>query len=256
MRRWAVAPVALAIALVVAGLGGGQRVWAQAAYPSWFHERPTTGPDTLWAVGYAPAYADRRDGVALARRDAYESLRRARRVTLLTETFYEAGPGFGTSLEGRKVVEMGLPDTLRGVSYVDSTTTAGMTLVLATWAPDGDPASASVDRGISFSESRPDWVTKALRGTLRGQRTVGIAPRYYHLENSWQRAEKRARRTLAFETATKVQRLKKSTEAWRHDLQSMITGVRLRHTQVQARWADDEYCYVLLTGLVDEVVIP
>lgn len=256
MRDWSAAPVAFAIALVVAGVGGGQRVWAQAAYPSWFHERPATGPDTLWAVGYGPAYADVQDGVEIAKKDAYESLRRARGVTLLAEAFYEAAPGSSTSLEGQKVLERGLPDTLRSVSYVDSVMTAGMTLVLAAWVPDGHASSPSLDRNMPFSTARPAWVTKGLRGAISGNRAVGIAPRYYHLENSWQRAEKRALRTLAYATATKVQRLNKSTGSWRHDVRSMITGVRLRRTQVQARWADDERCYVLLTGFVEDVVIP
>lgn len=256
MRDWASASVALALALVVAGVWGGQRVWAQDPYPSWFHNRPTTGPDTLWAVGYGPAYAEREDGVEIAKADAYESLRRSRSVTLLAETFYEAGLGFSTSLEGRRVVEMGLPDTLHSVSYVDSVRTAGMTLVLVAWAPDGQPSLPAVGRGISFSASRPRWVKSGPSGTVAGHQAVGIAPRYYHLENSWTLAEKRARRTLAYETVTKVQRLNKSTESWRHDVQSVITGVRFRNTQVQARWADDEHCYVLLTGLIDDLVIP
>lgn len=241
--------------LVVATFGGGQPLRAQSTYPSWFKTTPSSGASVLWAVGYAPGYSDLADGMEEAKTDAYESLRRARRVVVIGEKLYEAAPGFRTSLEGERFVETGLPDTLRSVAYVDSVKAAGMTLVLAAWSESSAPSlPASMGRS-SFSAQPPAWVQTAMSGSLSGQRAVGTAPRYYNLENSWERAEKRARQKLAFEAASRIRSLDKKTEDWRHDVRSVTTGVDLRHVQVMARWANEENCYVLASGRVEDVLL-
>lgn len=255
MRDWTVASIAITLVLVVAGMGGGQWVRAQDGYPVWFQSMPRAANGTLWSVGYAPAYAEVEDGIKDAKADAYESLRRTHRVIILGEKLYESAPGYSTAFQGGNFVETGLPDTLHSVSYVDSLTAAGMTLVLATSSPDGTSSIPQVGERVSFSQSPPSWVRQEVQGTHPGGRTVGIAPRYYNEENCWRLAEKRARRKLAFEEATKVERLDKRTEAWRHDVRRMTTAVHLRRVQVRARWADDENCYVLTQGNAEEVLI-
>lgn len=253
--------LALLGALVAVSLGS-QGVWAQQShrYPAWFRT-PPSGNGALWAVGYAPAYSDLQDGIPKAKEDAYEALRRAVRVVVIGEKLYEAAPGYGTALQGENFVETGLPDTLRSVSYVDSLKAGGMTLVLAQWsqANTGAAPAASGSRA-SFSKTPPSWVKNELTGGQSGaergpKRAVGIAPRYYNLETSWRLAEKRARRKIAFKAATKVESLDKSTQAYRHDVRSVTTGVDLRKVQVLARWADDENCYVLTTARVEEVLL-
>ena len=250
------------LGVLVAGGLGNQGVRAQQShrYPAWFRA-PPSGSDALWAVGYAQAYSDLQDGTPKAKRDAYEALRRAVRVVVIGEKLYEAAPGYGTSLQGENFVETGLPDTLRSVAYVDSLKAGGMTLVLAKWSESGSasapPASGSP---ASFSQTPPSWVKNELTGGQEGRgrapkRAVGIAPRYYNLETSWRLAEKRARRKIAFKAATKVESLDKSTQAYRHDVRSVTTGVDLRQVQVLARWADDENCYVLTTARVEEVLL-
>lgn len=243
-----------ALILVAVGLfGGGQCVWAQDTYPRWFTSSPPAGERLLWAVGHAPAYSDLEAGMPQAKQDAYEALRRARRVILLGEKLYENAPGFGASMEGESYVETGLPDTLRAVSYLDSLRAGGMTLVLAAWAPEGTPPISSFKAERSFSETRPSWVKQAVQEGYGEGRAVGIAPRYYNLENSWNEAEDEARKKLAFKAATKVRSLNKKSDDIQHDVQSMLTGVLLRHLQVQDRWADSEYCYVLMKGVVEKV---
>mgnify|MGYP006290222877 CR=1 FL=1 len=251
---------ALFVALIAAG-GGGQCAWAQSEprYPSWFHTTPS-GTETLWAIGYGPAYSDLHDGMPAAKNDAYESLRRAVRVVVIGEKLYEAAPGYATAVQGERFVETGLPDTLRAVTYVDSLRAGDMTLVLAAWSESGSSARATVSRARSaFSKKPPSWVEQALEGggtdRQAAQRAVGIAPRYYNLETSWERAEKRARRTLAFRVATKVKSLDKSTQDYRHNVRSMTTGVDLRDVQVRARWADEENCYVLVSARVADVLL-
>jgi len=248
---------ALVLALVVVGSGGDQRVQAQnqSSYPTWFKTTPS-GSSVLWAVGYAPGYSKLQDGLEAAKKDAYDALRRARRVVIIGEKLYESAPGYGTSIEGKKFVEMGLPDTLRSVNYVDSLNAAGMTLVLAAWS-SGDPPSlpSSLRRRGAFSESSPSWVQKSRNGALEGNRAVGVAPRYYNREHSWALAEKRARQKLAFEAATKVRSLTKKTEDWRHDVRSLTTGVDLRNVQVRSRWEGNENCYVLIEGQVKDVLL-
>lgn len=244
------------IALVVAG-SGGQRVWAQKqnTYPAWFKSTPS-GSSALWAVGYAPGYSQLEDGMDAAKTDAYEALRRAVRVVVMGEKLYETAPGYRTAQQGEDFVEMGMPDTLRSVTYVDSLNAAGMTLVLAAWSDGPAPSlPAALRQRGSFSDTPPSWVQQATGGSLEGTRVVGIAPRYYNLENSWNLAEKRARQELAFEAATKVKSLRKKTEDWQHDVRSVMTGVDLRDVQVLARWADDQNCYVLLDGRVKEVLV-
>jgi len=254
----AICSLALVVALVVVGGDGGQRVQAQTStntYPAWFKSRPP-GSSALWAVGYAPAYDSVTEGLDKAKRDAYENLRRALRVVIMGEKLYEDAPGYGTAQEGESFVEIGLPDTLRSVSYVDSLNAAGMTMVLAAWSNGETPAlSSSGRRQGPFSKKRPSWVKKGMKGTLDGRRGMGVAPRYYNLENSWGLAEDRARRKLAFKAATKVRSMDKSTEDWQHDVQSVMTGVDLRKVQVLARWANDENCYVLVKGKVHEVLL-
>ncbi len=250
-----VLPYALALALVVVGSGGGQCIRAQNTYPAWFKTTPS-GSSALWAVGYAPAYSSVEEGLDSAKTNAYESLRRAHRVVLIGEKLYESAPGYGTSQEGKAFVEMGRPDTLRSVSYVDSLNAAGMTLVLAASSSEDPPSLPStLSRRGSFSESPPSWVTKGREGSWEGNRAVGIAPRYYNLENSWKLAQERARQKLAFKAATKMRSLNKKTEDWRHDVRSVTTGVDLRRLQVLSRWADDENCYVLIEAEVEEVLV-
>lgn len=243
---------AFALALVVVLGDGGQRVQAQAAYPTWFRAPPSSD-SVLWAVGYAPGYADLQDGMPAAKTNAYESLRRARRVVVMGEKLYESAPGYGTAAQGEDFVELGRPDTLRSVAYVDSAKAGGMTLVLAAWP--GDRTVSAPPGRAPFSESRPAWVQASLNGSLEGSRAVGVAPRYYNLETSWRRAEKRARQKLAFQAATSVRSLDKKTEDWRHDVRSVTTGVDLRRLQVRARWADDEHCYVLVEARVEEILV-
>lgn len=253
-------PFALVLALVVVASGGGQRVQAQKGqkntYPAWFKSSPPGGSSVLWAVGYAPAYDSLSDGMEMAKSSAYESLRRARRVVIIGQKLYEDAPGYATAQQGEAFVEIGLPDTLRAVSYVDSLKAAGMTLVLAAWGQDS-PRSLSSSRSLrsSFSKKRPSWVEKGMTGSLTGQRAIGVAERFYNLETSWDLAEKRARRKLAFKAASKIESLGKNTEAWRHGVRSVTTGVDLRRVQVLARWADDENCYVLTEGTVHEVLV-
>lgn len=247
---------------LVAAAGGGPCAWAQSEdrYPAWFRSPPPAGDGVLWAVGYAPAYSDLKDGMPTAKTNAYESLRRALRVVIIGEKLYEAAPGYGTSVQGKSFVETGLPDTLRSVSYVDSLRAGDMTLVLAAWSESGPPPRPPGGQSrAAFSEQPPAWVERALSGggddDRTARRAVGIAPRYYNLETSWTQAEKRARQKLAFRAATKVKSLDKSTEDYRHDVRSVTTGVDLRRVQVLARWADDENCYVLTTARVEDVLL-
>lgn len=245
------------VVLLVSLVGGRPAAIAQdPAYPAWFRTMPSSN-QTLWAVGYAHGYTDLEDGMPAAKADAYERLRRSKRAVVATERRYEAAPGFGTSVEGARVTETELPDTLRSVTYVDSLTVAGMTLVLAAWTPDGASARTPLVAGgrAPFAERPPPWVRAEGENGAEGWRAVGRAPRYFYLETTWQRAERRARSQLAFRAASKVKRLQKSTDDWRHDVFSVSSKVRLRRVQVTARWADEETCYVLVEGLVDEVLI-
>jgi hypothetical protein len=208
----------------------------------------------LWAVGYARGYNTLEAGLAAAKRDAYARLRRDRRRILEGEKLYEGAPGFQTSFEGANFTNTGLPDTLRSVAYVDSLRVAGMTLVLAAWAPSRAPPDRPSGRRAPFADA-PPWIQNGVNGDSARARAVGRASRYYYLEHSWRRAETRARRRLAFQAGAKIERLKKSTEDWRHDVTSVQTRARLRNVQTLARWADGETCYVLVEGTVDEVLI-
>jgi len=210
----------------------------------------------LWAVGYARGYSTLGAGMDSARADAYERLRRNLRGTLRGEKVYESAPGFQMSFEGGRFTETGLPDTLRSVAYVDSLTAGGMTLVLATWTPTGSPPSGPPPgTRTSFPKTPPSWVRDRIPNGGDRAQAVGRAPRYYYLKNSWRRAEERARRQLAFQSASKIERLQKSTEDWRHKVTSLQTEVRLQRVQAVARWANAETCYVLVEGTVDEVLI-
>lgn len=253
---WVEVGLVLGLALAVACMGDPRRALAQETYPAWFQSMPSSDRG-LWAVGYAPGYTDLEAGMEEARTDAYERLRYARRVTVEGERLYESVPGHRMAFRGEKFTETGRPDTLTSVSYVDSVQAASMTLVLAAWTPDGDTPAvpASLQHRTSFSDSPPSWVRSTEEGGDKVRRVIGIAPRYYHLESSWRLAEKRARRRLAIQAAAKLQGLDRTTEDDRHLVQSVQTGVRLRQIQVLSRWADDESCYVLVEGVVDELVI-
>lgn len=254
---WAEVRGFLAVALVVISLGGGQRpLFAQESYPAWFHTMPSSDR-ALWAVGYARGYTELEAGMDEARSDAYERLRFARRVTVEGERLFEAVPGRRMAFRGEDFTETGRPDTLTAVSYVDSAQAGGMTLVLAVWTPDGEsrPVPASLQHRIPFSKEEPPWVRSPGERGEDVRRAVGIAPRYYHLESSWRLAEERGRHRLALEAVSKLRELDRTTEDDRHLVQSVQTGVRLRRVQVLARWADEETCYVLLEGGVDQLVI-
>lgn len=227
-----------------------------SSYPTWFRSMPAPGP-ALWAVGYARGYGDLETGMEEARADAYERLRRTRRAVVEGEKLYESAPGFQMSFEGAFFTETGLPDTLRSVTYADSAMAGGMTLVLAAWAPSGEPPrTLSAPEGRApFPEEPPSWVRNGAPDGPKMKRAVGRARRYYYLENSWRRAERRARRRLAFQATAKVERLEKSTEDWRHGVTSIETKARLRRVQATARWAGEETCYVLVEGRVEEASV-
>lgn len=243
----------LLLGLLLAVTGTSQSAFSQEGYPTWFHSMPSSDR-SLWAVGYARGYTDLGAGMDEAKTDAYERLRLARHVTVEGEKLFEAVPGHQMAFRGQEFTETGQPDTLTSVSYVDSLKAAGMTLVLAAWTPDGEAPAfpASARTRSSFSEEPPRWVRTGGEGE---RQAVGVAPRYYHLENSWRLAEERGRRRLALQAASKLSGLDRTTEDDRHLVQSVQTGVRLRRIQVLARWADEESCYVLVEGAVDQLVI-
>lgn len=222
--------------------------------------------DGLWAVGYARGYSALEDGMVAAKRDAYSRLRTDRQRILEGEKIYESAPGFRQSLESIRFTEKRLPDTLRSVTYLDSASAGGMTLVLAAWTPeasslegfppeDASPRGAPLHRLLNgrrqFAPDPPAWVQDGAGDS----RAVGQAPRYYYLENSWHRAETRARRRLAFQAASKIEQLEKSTEAWRHGVTAVKTSAYLRNVQTLARWAGEGTCYVLVEGTVDEMLV-
>lgn len=245
-------------AALLGPIGPWQAPAQSARYPGWFRSMPQP-EEGLWAVGYAQGYSTLESGIDSAKADAYERLRRDRRVTLEGEKLYESAPGFRQSLEGTSYAETGLPDTLRSVAYLDSAKAGGMTLVLAAWAPEGAspnglPGGPQSGRA-PFRVDPPSWVRDRVEGGAGRTRAVGRAPRYYYLQSSWRRAEKRARRQLAFRAASKVERLEKNAEDWRHGVTALKTNVRLRRVQTLARWADENTCYVLVEGTVGEVLI-
>ncbi|MFB6280301.1 MAG: hypothetical protein ABEK75_12415 [Salinibacter sp.] len=254
MSRWKFLLLIPAAALL-AVLGGSRSAAAQeAGYPAWFRAMPQS-EQALWAVGYARGYRTLDAGMDSARADAYERLRRDRRVTIRGEKLYENAPGFRMSFEGARFARTGLPDTLRSVTYVDSLKAGGMTLVLAAWTPtDTSPSKPPPGGRAPFSETPPSWVRNGATSDGDRARAVGRASRYYYLEHSWRRAETKARRRLAFQAASKIERLEKSTEDWQHEVTSMQTKVRLRRVQTLARWGNEETCYVLVEGTVDEVL--
>lgn len=247
----------LLIVLLLGGLHAGERTATaqDPSYPAWFRTMPSSGP-ALWAVGYARGYTDLEAGLPDAKADAYQRLRRAKQGVVTTERRYEAAPGFGTSVEGTRMRDTELPDTLRSVTYVDSLKAAGMTLVLAAWTADGGTPSSPLAAGgrAPFAERPPPWVRAGVEAGTETRRAVGRAPRYFYLETSWQKAERRARSELAVRAASKIKRLEKATDDWRHNVFSVTATVRLRRVQVRARWADEETCYVLVEGIVDEVL--
>jgi hypothetical protein len=220
---------------------------------------------SLWAVGYAPGYSAVEDGMGAARRDAYSRLRADRQRILEGEKLYESVPGFRQSLEGTRFAERGLPDTLRSVAYLDSANASGMTLVLAAWTPEGDAPESFLkppDGRKRFAPNPPAWVQDGAKGgrdeaggSRAAGRAVGQAPRYYYLQNSWRQAEARVRRQLAFQVTSKIERLEKSAEDWRHSVTAIKTGAYLRNVQTLARWADEKTCYVLVEGTADGVPV-
>jgi len=243
--------------MLTAGLVGTSNALAQKpSYPAWFRQMPTSD-SALWAVGYARGYRTLSAGMEAAKTDAYERLRRGRRMTIKGEKLYENAPGFQMSFEGARFTEMGRPDTLRSVTYVDSAKAAGMTVVLAAWTPGGAPPSlsSSFKGKTSFSKTPPSWVQAGPKMGAKRKRVLGRASQYYHRENSWTQAEKRGRHRLAFQAASKIERLQKNTNDWEHDVISIQTKVRLRHAQTVARWSGGNTCYVLVEGIVEETLI-
>lgn len=260
MRLLRLLTVAFGLVLATFGFGAegalGQTGSPEPTYPEWFRSMPASGP-ALWAVGYARGYSSLEAGMDSARAGAYERLRRTRQTVVEGEKLYESAPGFQMSFEGANFTETGLPDTLQPVTYVDSARAGGMTLVLAAWAPGGEPPKTlSAPEGrASFSEEPPSWVRNGAPDGPETKRAIGSAQRYYYLESSWRRAERRARYQLAFQAISKIERLKKSTEDWRHGVMSIKTKARLRRVQATARWANEETCFVLVEGRVEEASV-
>lgn len=260
MRLLRLLTVAFGLVLVTFGFGAegalGQSGSPEPTYPAWFRSMPASS-SALWAVGYARGYSALEAGMDSARASAYKRLRRARRAVVEGKKIYESAPGFQMSFEGANFTETGLPDTLQPVTYVDSAMAGGMTLVLAAWTPEGAPPriSPSLKRRAPFSEEPPSWVRNGAPDGPKTKRAIGSAQRYYYLESSWRRAEQRARYRLAFQAISKIERLKKSTEGWRHGVMSIKTKARLYRVQATARWANEETCYVLVEGRVEEASV-
>lgn len=236
----------LALVLGVAS-GGWTPVAAQpTTYPGWFLETPRDA-HALFAVGYARDYDDARIAYARARADARTRLRHARRLTLRGEQLFETLPGRGAAFRGDSFTEEAAIDSLRHVAFLDSMQTAGMTLVLAAWHPDGqavrlDAASAA---RCPMSAAPPAWTRHAPRPE-RGVRAVGVAPRYFYPESSWDAAERHARQQLALHVTTQFRQLHRFLDGSLHTVMAARTDVVLHHVQVLARWQDDAAAYVLV----------
>ena len=225
------------------------------SYPQWFVTAPPATDSLVWAVGHAHSYIDPDDGMASARDSAYVALRRAVHHVLEGERLYEAPPRFEITSRGQHFTERELPDTLTAVSYVDSVQVEGMSLMLAAWHPERDTVPSVPDMRISFAEKRPSWVDASQTNSESGVRAVGRAPVYYRKAHTWHAAKQNAREQLALETAAGIQSMDRSDANRRHVIYRLYTAIRFSTMQVERRWSDGTYVYVLLRANIDEVLV-
>lgn len=223
-------------------------------YPRWFISQPTQGG--LWAVGYSRAYASRQTARDSAKMDAYARLRNQVSFTIQSERIFAASPGQPLSFAGAEAVLAPIADTLENVVYLDSAVTNGMALVLAHLPHDTQKSPCDEESCISstravFAEHAPKWTQQDLPASKTGHLYgVGIARRYYHLENSWKLAEKRAWWELASRNATQVDGLERTKGRTREKIMSLEVAAVVRNAQVIARWTDGDAVYVLVKGQV------
>jgi len=94
---------------------------------------------------------------------------------------------------------------------------------------------------------KPRWV-EALPQSDNYYYAVGTSVEYYHIESSWDEAEKVARLELARQTNIMMKQIQKVTESSYYDITNEITNATLRSVQTIARWFDtkEKIYHVLL----------
>ena len=261
----------------------------EIAYPSWFARPPVGGG--LWAVGYARTYATWSTSVAEARNDAYQRLRHRWGARFVADRLYQATPGQALAFRGAKQDMRPLRDTLHHVSYVDSAQVGRLTLVLAHVPIDDASASVDTAhislQGLrmssrrssrqSFAGPEPSWVSTRHSAAPHGRldegketssfpqkgggaapripqtaRAVGMSSKQYHMAGCWAGAERHAYWSLAAQTASRLDRLRKTDGHGSHVVTRVQAAATIRQARLVARWQDEDACFIL----VEAAVIP
>lgn len=224
-----------AIATQAASLHSQPAVVPGPSYPGWFLRAPTS---TLTAVGIAPRYATDSSSIAEATERARAALALAVRSKVSVQMATEAYANV-RDFQGEEYSESALDDQVPFV-VLDTAFVDKLVLVLV-----GAGRVPFRDEPVAMPDSAPAWVG-VLPVAPRGSTVIGSAPLYYYEQNSWIEAEARARRAAAFDGATRLKTLERSSNGDYSSVTVSSTAAILQGAQVVQRWRDARMVYVLM----------
>ena len=132
---------------------------------------------------------------------------------------------------------------LNSLSIVDSFQTKAHTIVIVS-----NTSNKLSHTNIGITQlAKPKWV-EAVPHSDSYYYAVGTSVEYYHIESSWDEAEKVPRLELARQNNIKLKQIQKVTESSYYDITNEVTNATLRSVQTIGRWFDpkEKIYHVLL----------
>ena len=216
-------------------------------YPEWFFAPPLSGGP--FSVGYSDEHARGDSAVNAATREAAVNYVKSQRVQIIGEqgmaTFAAGKIPVGSTIKEQYDEEAArnLGSTMKAVDWF---LRKGAATVIA--STDSTPVTGRNRRIDAAKVKEPVWVTSVpdSQGYIF---STGLAPVYYHENNSWREAERKARTNLALSLYSQIKFLgKKMDDVYYREFQVEETNVTLVGARVIARWKDvkNRICYVLV----------
>ena len=213
--------------------------------PSWFLSRPDSNYSYFYGFVKTGDYYSEMSYKSAFQKACIDAAKSVKSTYYIDQTFISAGgskswANYKTDL----VYDTSLVEYFtNSLSIVDSFQTDNYTIVIAS-----NSFNKLTHTNIGVTQlAKPNWV-EVLPGSDKSCYAVGTSVEYYHVESSWDEAEKVTRLELARQKNLKMKQIQKVTESSYYDITNEVTNATLRSVQTVSRWYDskEKIYYVLL----------
>lgn len=203
--------------------------------PSWFISRPDTNYSYYYGFVETGDYYSETSYKSSFEKACVNAAQSVKSTYFIDQTFISAGGAKSwANYKADIVYDTSLVEYfLNSLSIVDSFQTKAHTIVIVS---NSSNKLSHTNIGIT-QLAKPKWV-EAVPHSNNYYYAVGTSVEYYHIESSWDEAEKVARLELARQKNIKMKQIQKVTDNSYYDITNEVTNATLRSVQTIGRWVD------------------